>query len=117
MSDEDPCRNLISRVNIGDLLVRSAARAPGRLAVVDADRRFTYRAFNEWVNRTARGLAGLNYRRGDALALMSANDAAPLPRLVCPSLTMFGGSTIARRCGCRRPRRCSGNAFGKYSPK
>jgi long-chain acyl-CoA synthetase len=97
MSDEDPCRNLISRVNIGDLLVRSAARAPGRLAVVDADRRFTYRAFNEWVNRTAHGLAGLNYRRGDALALMSANNAEFLVAyfacaklgLVCVPINLF----------------------------
>jgi non-ribosomal peptide synthetase component E (peptide arylation enzyme) len=51
MPEESLYRNLISRVNLGDLLIRSAARAPGRLAIVDADRRLTYREFNEWVNR------------------------------------------------------------------
>jgi acyl-CoA synthetase (AMP-forming)/AMP-acid ligase II len=97
MSDEGPCQNLISRVNIGDLLVRSAARTPARLAIVDADRRFTYRAFNEWVNRTAHGLTGLDYRRGDALALMSANNAEFLVTyfacaklgLVCVPINLF----------------------------
>jgi long-chain acyl-CoA synthetase len=75
MPEESLYRNLISRVNLGDLLIRSAARAPGRLAIVDADRRLTYREFNEWVNRTAHGLTGLGYRRGDALGLMTANNA------------------------------------------
>jgi len=68
-------RNLISRVNVGDLLVRSAARSPTSLAVVDGERRFSYRDLNEWVNRTANGLATRGYQRGDALALMSGNCA------------------------------------------
>jgi acyl-CoA synthetase (AMP-forming)/AMP-acid ligase II len=75
MTDAGENRNLIDRVNVGDLLLRSAARSPGRLAVVDGDRRLTYRDLNTWVNRTAHGLAGLGYRRGDALGLMSANSA------------------------------------------
>jgi len=73
MTDTVLQRNLISRVNVGDLLVRSAARAPQALAVVDGARRLTYRELNEWVNRTANGLAMRGYRRGDALALMSGN--------------------------------------------
>jgi long-chain acyl-CoA synthetase len=75
MSDQSLQRNLISRVNVGDLLARSAARAPQSLAIVDGERRFSYRAFNDWVNRTAHGLAALGLRRGDALGLMSANNA------------------------------------------
>jgi acyl-CoA synthetase (AMP-forming)/AMP-acid ligase II len=75
MSDQALRLNQMARVNVGDFLVRSAARAPRSLAIVDADRRFTYEAFNEWVNRTAHGLAALGYRRGDALALMSTNNA------------------------------------------
>jgi acyl-CoA synthetase (AMP-forming)/AMP-acid ligase II len=97
MSDETSSRNLISRVNIGDLLVRSAARAPAALAIVDGDRRFSYQAFNAWVNRTAHGLAALNYRRGDALALMSANNTEFLVTyfacaklgLVCVPINLF----------------------------
>jgi acyl-CoA synthetase (AMP-forming)/AMP-acid ligase II len=76
MRDQDELNdNLIHRVNVGDLLSRSAARAPGHAAIVDGDRRFTYADFNHWVNRTAHGLAALGYRRGDALALMSGNSA------------------------------------------
>lgn len=68
-------RNLIGRVNVGDLLTRSAARSPGQEAVLDGERRFTYGAFNAWVNRIAHGLAALGFVRGDALALMSGNSA------------------------------------------
>lgn len=97
MSNEDRQRNLITRVNVGDLLVRSAARAPGSLAIVDGDRRFTYRAFNDWVNRTAHGLASIGYRRGDALALMSTNNAEFLVTyfacaklgLICVPINLF----------------------------
>ena len=73
MPDQELSRNLISRVNVGDLLVRSAARTPNALAVVDGDRRVSYRRFNDEVNRVAHGLSRLGYRRGDALALMSTN--------------------------------------------
>ncbi|MDB5397926.1 MAG: AMP-dependent synthetase [Rhodospirillales bacterium] len=75
MSERDLHENLIHRINVGDLLTRSAARAPRHMVIVDGDRRITYRAFNEWVNRTAHGLAGLGFARGDALALMSGNSA------------------------------------------
>src|SRR5579859_7194376 len=67
--------NLIHRIAVGDLLTRSAARSPRHMAVVDGDRRFTYAAFNAWVNRTAHGLMRQGYARGDALALMSGNNA------------------------------------------
>jgi acyl-CoA synthetase (AMP-forming)/AMP-acid ligase II len=68
-------RNLISRVNVGDMLTRSAARSPDALAVVDGERRLNYREFNELANRTANALGALGYARGDALALMSTNNA------------------------------------------
>jgi acyl-CoA synthetase (AMP-forming)/AMP-acid ligase II len=97
MPDQGLHRNLISRVNVGDLLVRSVARAPSRLAIVDGDRRFTYRAFNEWVNRTAHGLAALDYRRGETLGLMSTNNAEFLATyfacaklgLICVPINLF----------------------------
>jgi acyl-CoA synthetase (AMP-forming)/AMP-acid ligase II len=97
MSSQGLQRNLISRVNVGDLLVRSAARAPRALAIVDGERRFTYRAFNDWVNQTAHGLNALGYRRGDALGLMSANNAEFLATyfacaklgLICVPVNLF----------------------------
>ena len=68
-------RNVIMRVNIGDMLTRSAARAPSDLAIVDGERRYTYSQFNALANRTAHALAALGCNRGDALALMSTNNA------------------------------------------
>jgi acyl-CoA synthetase (AMP-forming)/AMP-acid ligase II len=66
-------RNLIQRVNVGDSLTRTAARHPARTALVEGDRRLTYRELNALVNRFANGLAARAYQRGDALALASGN--------------------------------------------
>ncbi len=97
MSELHLQRNLISRVNVGDLLTRSAARAPQRPAVIDGARRFTYRDLNDQVNRTAHGLSALGYRRGDALGLMSTNNAEFLVTyfacaklgLICVPINLF----------------------------
>jgi acyl-CoA synthetase (AMP-forming)/AMP-acid ligase II len=72
---EADMENLIHRVNLGDMLTRSAATRPGQLALVDADRRWTYSEFNAWVNRLARGLATQGYARGEALGVASGNSA------------------------------------------
>ena len=67
--------SLIQRVNVGDLLTRSAARYPTKEAVIDGSRRFTYREFETYANRIAHGLLELGYQRGDAIALISGNSA------------------------------------------
>jgi acyl-CoA synthetase (AMP-forming)/AMP-acid ligase II len=75
MTESERRRNPIQRVNVGDLLTRSAARAPAHPAIVDGDRRWSYGEFNGWVNRIAHGLRQHGYRRGDALGIMSRNRA------------------------------------------
>ncbi|MCW2722983.1 AMP-binding protein [Pseudonocardia sp.] len=71
--------NLIQRINVGDMLTRTAALRPTQLALVDrgvdGERRWTYAELNAWVNRLAHGLAGRGYARGAALGLASANSA------------------------------------------
>ncbi|MFN2563370.1 MAG: AMP-binding protein [Jatrophihabitans sp.] len=67
--------NLITRVNVGDALTRTAGRMPDHVAVVDGDRRWTYAELNERVNRVANALSDRGYTRGDALALASGNSA------------------------------------------
>lgn len=79
MSTTEIGRNLIHRINVGDSLTRSAWRRPEALALVDGDRRFTYREFNNWVNRVSHGLHRHGLRSGDALALASGN-CAEFPR-------------------------------------
>ncbi|MHB1710397.1 MAG: AMP-binding protein [Acidimicrobiales bacterium] len=65
--------NLITRVNIGDSLTRTAARMPDQSALVDGDRTWTYAEFNSRVNRVANTLVAQGYSRGDVLALASGN--------------------------------------------
>jgi acyl-CoA synthetase (AMP-forming)/AMP-acid ligase II len=73
LTDLDLATNLITRVNVGDSLTRTAARLPDALAVVDGERRWTYAELDERVNRVANSLLSLGYERGDALALGSGN--------------------------------------------
>ncbi|WP_375480362.1 AMP-binding protein [uncultured Jatrophihabitans sp.] len=72
-TDLELATNLITRVNVGDALTRTAGRVPNTLAVVDGGRRWTYAQLNERVNRVANGLAAIGYTRGDALGLASGN--------------------------------------------
>src|ERR1700712_801697 len=67
--------NLIHRVNVGDMLLRSAERYPTKEMICDGERRWTYRAFNEWANRVAHGLWAIGLRTGDSLGLLSSNRA------------------------------------------
>ncbi|HYH31799.1 MAG TPA: AMP-binding protein [Pseudonocardia sp.] len=61
------------RHGVGDLLRRTAARYPDKLAVVAGERRFTYAEFDAAVNRTAHALAARGAGKGDRLALLSRN--------------------------------------------
>ncbi len=67
--------NLAHRVNVGDSLTRTASRHPTRTAVVDGERRWTYRELDAWVNRLAHGMLARGWSRGDAVALAAGNSA------------------------------------------
>lgn len=71
--DRELATNLITRVNVGDSLTRTADRMPNKLAVVDAARRITYAELNAETNRLANSLTASGYARGDALALAAGN--------------------------------------------
>ena len=59
--------------SVGDLLHRSAARYPDKLAVVAGDLRVSYAEFDAAANRTANALAERGLAKGDRLALLSHN--------------------------------------------
>ncbi|MGG3469727.1 long-chain-fatty-acid--CoA ligase [Neobacillus pocheonensis] len=65
--------NLVHRVNLGDILKRSAKRYPNKTAVVEGDRRFSYFEFNKMVNKVARGFQSVGLNKGDRLSLLSSN--------------------------------------------
>jgi acyl-CoA synthetase (AMP-forming)/AMP-acid ligase II len=90
-------RNLIQRVNVGDMLTRSAARAPSDIAIVEGERRLSYAELNALTNRTAHALGELGLERGDAVALMSTNNTEFLTvyyacaklGLICVPINLF----------------------------
>lgn len=58
---------------IGNLLTQNARKFPELLAIECEGRSYTYRQFNEEVNRLANGLLQLGLKKGDKLALMMKN--------------------------------------------
>jgi acyl-CoA synthetase (AMP-forming)/AMP-acid ligase II len=65
--------NLVHRVNMGDILKRSAKRFPNKTALVENDRRITYFELNKLVNKVARGLHSIGLEKGDRLSILSSN--------------------------------------------
>ncbi len=61
------------RNTLGDILARTAARYPDKLALVYEDKRLTYREFNSVVNQTAHALAEDGVKKGDMVAVLSRN--------------------------------------------
>ncbi|PQP23468.1 acyl-CoA synthetase [Rhodococcus opacus] len=61
------------RHTVSDLLHRSAQRYPGKTAVVDGDRRFTFAEFNQVVTRFAGTLHARGLAKGDRVALIARN--------------------------------------------
>lgn len=66
----------IRRHTLGDLLHRSAARHPHKLAVACGDVRWTYREFDELCDRLAAGLARHGIGKGDRVAILARNSHA-----------------------------------------
>lgn len=62
------------RNTLGDLLTRSVARNPEKLAFIFEDRSVTYRELDKLVNQTANGLINRGVKKGDHLAMLSKNN-------------------------------------------
>ena len=76
---DDPFPPLIAHArsqSIGDLLRRSAARDPGKTAIVFRGLRQTYAELDNTVNRTAAALAARGIGPGDRVAIFSHNNHA-----------------------------------------
>ena len=67
---------LIRRQTLADLLHRSAARHPGKTAVVCGATRWTYAEFDALCSRLAAGLAGRGIAKGDRVAVLARNSHA-----------------------------------------
>lgn len=60
-------------MNIGSLLTQTARKFPEQLAIECEGRSYSYRRFNEEVNKLAHGLLQRGVNKGDKLALMMKN--------------------------------------------
>lgn len=60
-------------MNIGLHVRRCVKLFADRTAVIDGEKRFTFRQFNERVNRLGNGLFSLGLQKGDRVALLSVN--------------------------------------------
>ncbi len=60
---------------IGSWLTKRAILSPEKEAVVDGEKRLTYKQLNSRVNRLARLLQGLGLKNGDRLGILSLNGA------------------------------------------
>ncbi|AXK37155.1 acyl-CoA synthetase [Streptomyces armeniacus] len=94
----------VRRHSVSDLLTRTAARYPGKTAVVAGERRVSYAELDRSVHRCARALADRGLRKGDRLALLSRNcrqyvvlafATARLGAVLVPVNFMLGAKEIA----------------------
>jgi len=65
--------NLINRVAIGDIVRRTAVLNPNKIALIDGERRLTYRELDEACNRFAHHLLSRGLQSGDAVACLCVN--------------------------------------------
>ena len=65
--------NLATRNNAGDVITRSAALFPDRVAIIDGDREVTYRQLAETVDRLGHALLGLGLPAGSPVAATMMN--------------------------------------------
>src|SRR3990172_11953396 len=60
-------------MDLGELPRRNARRYPDRLCLAENNRRYSFQAFNERVNRLANGLSRLGVEKRDRVAVLSSN--------------------------------------------
>ena len=71
MSRPRPSLAPYSRFPVQELLRRTAARLPEKTAVIDDERRFTFRQLEEYSGRLGGALASFGVRRGEHVALLA----------------------------------------------
>lgn len=67
-------------MNLGNIITRAATYWPDNLAVIDKERRITYREFEERTNRLASGLKALGFGEGTHIGMQGWN-CAEMPEI------------------------------------
>ncbi|MBA1149248.1 long-chain-fatty-acid--CoA ligase [Ectothiorhodospiraceae bacterium WFHF3C12] len=69
---------MIERVCVGDITTRSADLYPNDVAIVDGERRMTYRELDDQANRLGHALLDMGLRHGDVVGVVSRNSIEQL---------------------------------------
>ena len=59
--------------SLDELLRRTASRVPTKTAIIDGERRFTYKELDSYADRFAAALAGLGVSKGDRVGILAPN--------------------------------------------
>jgi acyl-CoA synthetase (AMP-forming)/AMP-acid ligase II len=70
---EETIMEELKSLSVGQVLEKSAADVPDRIAVVDGERRVTYHELNSTANVLAAGLAEIGLKKGDRAAIYMKN--------------------------------------------
>lgn len=74
LDDPTPLQvNLVERVNVGDLIARTADVHPQAIALVDGERRLSYADLDRQVTQLGHALLGLGLQAQDVVGVMSRN--------------------------------------------
>ena len=60
---------IIKDLSVGQILKRGAAMVPGKTALVDGERRMTYKELDDMTDTLAAGLSELGFKKGDRVAI------------------------------------------------
>src|SRR6478609_372316 len=80
------------RHTVGDLVRRTASRAPDKTALIYRDLRQSYGELDATINRTANALAQRGVVKGERIALLSHNNHAYV--VTCLALARLGAITV-----------------------
>jgi fatty-acyl-CoA synthase len=80
------------RHTLGDLVRRTASRAPDKTALIYRDLRQSYAGLDATINRTANALAQRGVVKGERIALLSHNNHAYV--VTCLALARLGAITV-----------------------
>ncbi len=73
-----------SVVSIGEIFNKTVSKYPNHTCILYRDKKWTYREFNNWVNRLANHFIGLGFKKGDVVAVLVENR----PEILAISMAM-----------------------------
>jgi long-chain acyl-CoA synthetase len=79
-------RDLLMALKSGSFVMYNIGKYPDKLAIIDGERRITYREFSERISRLNGGLLSSGMSTGDRLAIMAGNSAEFLETVLGPLL-------------------------------